>query len=47
MNMKSAWIDLRNFTAELATAVVEESAHLGVEAIVFNDPDLAAKIPRT
>nr|AEF33089.1 3-dehydroquinate synthase [Streptomyces pyridomyceticus] len=43
--MKSAWIDLRGFAGELAAAVIEESAHLGVEAVVFDDPDLAAKIP--
>lgn len=45
--MKSAWIDLRSCGAELATAVIEECAHLGVETIVLDDPELAGKVPPT
>lgn len=43
--MKSAWIDLRGTAAELATAIVEESTHVGVETVVLDDPELAAKVP--
>jgi 3-amino-4-hydroxybenzoic acid synthase len=45
--MKSAWIDLRGCVGELATAVIEESAHIGVETVVLDDPELAGKVPPT
>lgn len=45
--MKSAWIDLRGCAAELATAVVEESSHIGIETVVLDDPELAGKVPPT
>jgi 3-amino-4-hydroxybenzoic acid synthase len=45
--MKSAWIDLRGCVGELANAVIEESTHIGVAAVVVDDPDLAAKVPPT
>jgi 3-amino-4-hydroxybenzoic acid synthase len=45
--MKSAWIDLRGCIGELSTAVIEESTHIGVAAVVLDDPDLAAKVPPT
>jgi len=45
--VKSAWIDLRGVVGELATAVIEESSHIGVAAVVLDDPDLAVKVPPT
>lgn len=45
--MKSAWIDLRGLAADLATAVIEESTHLGIATVVLDDPELAAKVPPT
>lgn len=45
--MKSAWIDLRGLAAELAIAVIEESTHLGIAAVVLDAPDLAEKVPPT
>ncbi|MEK2476090.1 3-dehydroquinate synthase II family protein [Streptomyces noursei] len=46
-NMKSAYIDLRDCAGELANAVIEESAHLGVEGVVVDDPELAKNVPPT
>ncbi len=45
--MKSAWIDLRGCAGELAAAAIEESTHIGVAAVVLDDPDLADKVPPT
>ncbi|MFI9720171.1 3-dehydroquinate synthase II family protein [Streptomyces sp. NPDC052396] len=42
--MKLAWIDLRGLK-DLTAAVTEEAVHIGIDALVADDPELLATIP--